>query len=151
MELTGQIDIDLPQQQVWDALNDIEVLMACIPGCEQLEWIAENQLEAAITTKIGPVKARFKGLLTLENLDEPTSYTLLGEGKGGAAGFAKGKAHVMLSEENAITTLSYSVDASVGGKLAQIGARLIKGSTTKLADKFFDTFKEVALTRNAND
>lgn len=149
MEFTGQTDIPLARQKVWNALNDIEVLKECIPGCEQLDWVGDNELEAAITTKIGPVKAKFKGSITLEDLSEPESYTLFGQGKGGAAGFAKGKAYVSLEEKKEnLTTLSFEIDASVGGKLAQIGARLIKGSTQKLADQFFDKFKDVALEKH---
>ncbi len=149
MEFNGQTEIPLARQKVWDALNDIAVLKECIPGCEQLDWVGDHELEAAITTKIGPVKAKFKGSITLEDLNEPKSYTLFGQGKGGAAGFAKGKAHVSLEElGDDMTTLTFEIDASVGGKLAQIGARLIKGSTQKLADQFFEKFKDVAIEKH---
>lgn len=140
--MTGQQVVALPLQQTWEALNDTEVLKACVPGCETLDRISDTQFEVAMKQKIGPVSARFKGLMTLENVDAPRGYTIVFEGQGGVAGFAKGQASVSLEAEGENTRLSYSVKAMVGGKLAQLGARLIDGVARKLADDFFRCFNE---------
>ena len=140
MEMTGEQLVPMPQAETWRALNDTEILKQCIPGCETLESIGENKFQLTVTTRIGPVNARFKGLMTLEDVQEPTSYAMVFEGQGGVAGFAKGKANVALSPEGDGTRLSYSVKATVGGKLAQLGARLIDGVARKLANDFFSCF-----------
>lgn len=140
--MSGEYRIDAPRQAVWDALNDPEVLKACIPGCETLEQKSPTELAAQVTTKVGPVKAKFKGEVTLENLNPPESYTIAGEGKGGVAGFAKGGADVHLAEDGAGTILTYTAKAQVGGKLAQLGSRLIDSTAKKMADQFFDSFAQ---------
>lgn len=140
MEMTGSYRIAAPRDRVWEALNDPEVLKDCIPGCESLEQLSETEMQAAVTAKIGPVKARFTGKVTLSDLVPPESYTITGEGSGGAAGFAKGGADVGLSEEGEETVLTYAVKAQVGGKIAQLGARLIDGVAKKMADDFFARF-----------
>lgn len=147
MDLTGEQLIPVSREQVWQALNDIEVLKACIPGCETIEWSGENQLEAVVTAKIGPVKARFRGLVSLTNIDPPNSYTISGEGKGGAAGFAKGGADVKLTDAEGGTLLIYVVKAQVGGKLAQVGARLINAAAKKMAGDFFKAFNNEVVQR----
>ncbi len=143
MEMTGDHLIAADRQEVWQALNDPDVLRACIPGCEMLEKTSDTELTATVVTKIGPVKAKFSGEVRLENLNPPTSYSIVGEGKGGIAGFAKGGADVTLSEEEGGTRLSYVVDAKVGGKIAQLGSRLIDSTAKKLAGKFFQNFSEL--------
>lgn len=148
MDLTGEQLIPVPREQVWQALNDIEVLKACIPGCETIEWSGENQLEAVVMAKVGPVKARFTGLVSLTNIDPPNSYTISGEGKGGAAGFAKGGADVRLSDAEDGTLLQYEVKAQVGGKLAQVGARLIAAAAKKMAGDFFTAFNNEIAERS---
>lgn len=140
MEMTGEYRIPAPREAVWSALNDPVVLQSCIPGCESLERGAENEFKATVRTKIGPVSARFSGKVTLSDFDPPKSYRISGEGQGGAAGFAKGGAVVNLEEDGAGTILRYTADAQVGGKLAQIGSRLIDGTAKKLADEFFEAF-----------
>jgi carbon monoxide dehydrogenase subunit G len=142
MKLSGEHHIPVSRQTVWDALNDAEMLQACLPGCEELEKVSDTEMTAKITTKIGPVKATFTGTVTLSDLDPPNGYTLNGEGQGGAAGFASGSAHVTLIEQDGGTLLQYEVEARVGGKLAQIGSRLIDSVTKKLAGQFFGTFVE---------
>ena len=142
MEMTGQQVVPLPQAQTWESLNDTAVLKECIPGCEALEQIAENQYKLSIKSKIGPVSARFTGIMTLQDVEAPRAYTMVFEGQGGVAGFAKGQAAVSLSEEGEGTLLSYSVKATVGGKIAQLGARLIDGVARKLAEDFFRCFNE---------
>lgn len=138
--MTGQQVIPLPQAATWAALNDTEVLKACIPGCEALDRISDTQYEIAMRARVGPVSARFKGLMTLEDVDAPRGYTMVFEGQGGVAGFAKGQAVVALVPEGDATRLDYSVKAMIGGKLAQLGARLIDGVARKLADDFFKAF-----------
>src|SRR5438067_12827102 len=123
--MTGQQRIPLGQKATWDALNDTEVLKECIPGCEMLDRVSDSQFQLTMMTRIGPVSARFKGLMTLEDVDAPRGYTMVFEGQGGVAGFAKGRASVALAPEGDGTQLSYSAKAMVGGKLAQLGARLI--------------------------
>jgi carbon monoxide dehydrogenase subunit G len=140
VEMTGQQIVPLSQSRTWDALNDTEVLKSCIAGCETLEKVSDNQYQLTMTSRIGPVSARFKGLMTLENMDPPRGYTMTFEGQGGVAGFAKGQAVVTLEENAEGTVLGYSVKAMIGGKLAQLGARLIDGVARKLADDFFKCF-----------
>ena len=145
MDMTGQYRIPASREQVWAALNDPATLKASLPGCESLEKTSEREFAAVVVAKVGPVKAKFNGNVTLSNLNPPESYTISGEGKGGAAGFAKGGADVMLIEEGEVTVLTYTARADVGGKLAQLGSRLIDGTAKKMADEFFDNFsKQVA-------
>ena len=141
MKLSDEIRIEAPRERVFAALNDPDILKRAIPGCQALERVSASELTATVTAKIGPVKATFKGRVTLSDLNPPQSYTIAGEGKGGAAGFAKGSAKVTLTEDGAATRLRYEVNADVGGKLAQVGARLIEGSSKKLAGEFFAAFK----------
>ena len=144
MDMTGDYVIKASRQAVWDALNDSEVLKRCIPGCEEVDKTSETSFTAKVAAKVGPVKARFTGEVTLSDLDAPNGYKISGEGKGGAAGFAKGGAEVKLTDaEGGGTTLSYVVDAQVGGKLAQIGSRLIDSAAKKMAGEFFKTFGEI--------
>lgn len=140
MEITGEYQLASSREQVWAALNDPEMLKKCIPGCESLEQVSATELNAKVMAAIGPVKARFLTKLTLEDLNPPESYTLVGESKAGAAGFGRGSARVSLSENDAGTLLSYSADFKVGGKLAQVGSRLVLGATRKTADDFFGKF-----------
>ena len=144
MEMTGQQVVPLPQAQTWESLNDTAILKECIPGCETLDLVAENQYKLTIKSKIGPVSARFTGIMTLQDVEIPRAYTMVFEGQGGVAGFAKGQAAVALSPEGEGTLLIYSVKAMVGGKIAQLGARLIDGVARKLADDFFKCFNERA-------
>ncbi|NBD30387.1 MAG: carbon monoxide dehydrogenase [Alphaproteobacteria bacterium] len=141
MELSGTQVIAADRDTVWAHLNDAQTLMACIPGCEELTGNPQDGFEAVVKQKVGPVKATFKGHVTLENVNAPESYTLVGEGKGGVAGFAKGSADVALAPTPEGTELSYTVDAKVGGKLAQLGSRVVGGFARKMADSFFDNFK----------
>ncbi len=140
MDMTGERRISAPRQKVWDALNDPATLQACIPGCESLEKTGEHDLKATAAVKIGPISARFTGNVTLGDLDPPNSYRISGEGQGGVAGFAKGGANVRLTDDEAGTLLSYDVKAQVGGKIAQLGARLIDATSKQMADMFFDRF-----------
>lgn len=140
MEMTGEQLIPVPQEVVWRALNDPEVLKACIPGCESIERVSDNEYRIAMTASVGPVKAKFSGKLILSDLQPPNSYSLSFEGSGGAAGFGKGGAHVSLEPGDGATRLSYTAKASVGGKLAQVGSRLIDGVAKKMADDFFSAF-----------
>jgi len=142
MEMSGEQHIPLPQQRVWEALNDPEILKACIPGCESIERVSENEYKVAMTAAVGPVKAKFAGKLLLSDIDPPNSYSLAFEGSGGAAGFGKGSAQVNLAPEGGGTLLTYRATASVGGKLAQIGSRLIDGVARKMADDFFIRFNK---------
>lgn len=142
MQMNGQYRIEAPRAAVWEALNDVEVLRACIPGVEEIEKTSDTAFTAKVKAKVGPVSARFAGAVTLSDLDPPNGYTISGEGKGGAAGFAKGGAKVRLEDDGDGTLLSYDVDAQVGGKLAQIGSRLINGTAKKMADDFFSRFAE---------
>jgi uncharacterized protein len=139
--IEGEERIAAPLDRVWLALNDPEVLKACIPGCQSLEKKTDTELEATVVLKIGPIKATFAGEVTLMNLNPPHSYTIQGEGKGGIAGFAKGGADVALTADGADTTvLKYAAKADVGGKIAQLGSRLITSTSKKLAGEFFSTF-----------
>jgi len=140
MEMKGEYRIPAPRERVWGMLNDPDVLRQCIPGCESLEKSGEDKFAARVTTKIGPVKATFNGEVALTNINAPQSYTIGGEGKGGAAGFARGGADVHLAEDGNDTILTYEANAKVGGKLAQLGSRLIDSTAKKLADQFFDCF-----------
>lgn len=143
MELTGTQHIGLPREQVWRALNDPEILRQCIPGCDMFEPIGDNEYQIGMTASVGPVKAKFKGKLQLADIAPPLSYALSFEGSGGTAGFGKGNANVQLSDTQGGTELHYSVQAKVGGRLAQIGSRLIDGVAKKMADEFFNRFNEV--------
>ena len=143
MEISGAFDIPAKRQQVWEALNDPEVLAQCIPGCESIERISATELLAKMKAKFGPVKARFESRIELTNLNPPQSYTIGGVGKGGPAGFGKGSADVTLTESGGNTTLSYTATLQVGGKLAQVGSRLVGGAARKIADDFFGKFVEV--------
>jgi hypothetical protein len=142
MTMVGEQLLAAPREKVWAALNDVEVLKQCIPGCESLEKLSDTEFQAIATNKIGPVKARFKGKVRLSDLDPPNGYKISGEGDGGISGFAKGGATVTLTEKDGGTLLSYSVEAQIGGKLAQLGQRLINGVAKKLADDFFAKFAE---------
>ncbi|HKU95596.1 MAG TPA: carbon monoxide dehydrogenase subunit G [Vineibacter sp.] len=144
MDFSGEYRIPATREKVWEALNDPAILQQCIPGCETLEKSGDNELKATVRMKIGPVSAKFGGKVTLSDMDPPNGYRISGEGQGGAAGFAKGGAVVKLTEaDGGGTVLNYTADAQVGGKIAQIGARLIDGTAKKLADEFFSKFSEV--------
>ena len=156
MELTENKIIKTQKETVWSALMSAEVLSKCIPGCQQMTGNPEDGFEATVVQKVGPVKATFRGKVTLSDVLLEESLKLSGEGKGGAAGFAKGEATVNLTEENNVTTLSYSVKAKVGGKLAQLGSRIIDGFAKKMADQFFKTSKlqlkeQLLLKKNKKD
>ena len=140
MTMTGEYQLTAPPQTVWEKLNDPETLKACIPGCEQLDKTSDTEFSAVATTKIGPVKAKFKGKVTLSDIDPPHGYKISGQGDGGVAGFAKGGAVVKLAPKDGGTLLSYTVEAQIGGKLAQLGQRLINGAAKKVADDFFQNF-----------
>ena len=142
MELTGTRVIAADRETIWQALNTADVLKECIPGCTELTGSPEEGFEAKVTQKVGPVKANFSGVVTLSDIVVGESYTISGEGKGGAAGFAKGGAKVTLADVEGGTELSYQVDAKVGGKLAQLGSRLIDGFAKKMADDFFQRFQD---------
>ncbi len=143
MEMHGEQRIPAPRETVWQRLNDPETLKLCIPGCQSIEKLSDTEFTAKVTAKVGPVKANFNGKVTLTDLDPPAGYTISGEGSGGVAGFAKGGAKVELSAEGAETVLRYGVQAQVGGKLAQIGSRLVDGVARKMADEFFTKFVAV--------
>jgi len=140
MVMTGEVQLPASREAVWAKLNDAETLKACIPGCEELVKLSDTEMTAVATTKIGPVKARFKGNVTLSDLDPPNGYKISGQGEGGVAGFAKGGATVKLTPKDGGTLLSYEVEAQIGGKLAQLGQRLINGASKKIADDFFANF-----------
>ncbi|MGE0225364.1 MAG: carbon monoxide dehydrogenase subunit G [Acetobacteraceae bacterium] len=142
MDMTGERRIPAPRTTVWDALNDPAVLKASIPGCESLEKLSDTQMKATAAVKIGPISARFNGTVQLSDIDPPNGYTISGEGQGGVAGFAKGGAKVNLAEDGAATLLSYTVNAQVGGKIAQLGARLVDATAKQMADAFFDRFSK---------
>jgi carbon monoxide dehydrogenase subunit G len=143
MTLSGDVPLAASRQTVWAKLNDPAVLKSCIPGCELLEMNSGNEFQAVATVKVGPVKARWKGKVRLSDLNPPNSYRISGEGEGGVAGFAKGGATVSLSDKDGGTLLSYNVEAQIGGKLAQLGQRLINSAAKKTADDFFVKFAEV--------
>lgn len=140
LNISGEHRIAAPRQVVWEALNDPETLKVCIPGCQHLVRVGATEIEASILAQLGPVKSTFAARIVLSNLNPPTSYTLSGEGKSGAAGFGRGEAHVRLSDEPGATVLQYAADLKLGGKLAQIGSRLLEGATRQLADEFFSNF-----------
>lgn len=140
MEMTGERQIAAPRQTVWEGLNEPEVLRASIPGCESIERTEDGGFSARVAVKIGPMAAKFTGKVRLENLNPPAGYTITGEGNGGAMGFAKGGADVQLAEAESGTLLTYQVKAQVGGKMAQLGARLIDATAKQMADQFFDRF-----------
>jgi len=143
MEMTGEQRLPAPREVVWAALNDPEVLKQCIPGCEEIEKLSDTEMTAKVAVKVGPVSAKFTGQVTLSDLDPPNGYTISGEGKGGVAGFGKGGAKVTLAPDGDGTILRYEVTASVGGKLAQIGARLIDATAKKMAEDFFGRFSGI--------
>ena len=141
MTMQGEVVLPAARETVWAKLNDADTLKACIPGCQSLEKTSDSSFEAAAKVKVGPVGATFKGKVDLVDLDPPNGYRIVGEGQGGIAGFAKGAATVRLSDaEGGGTKLTYDVEANVGGKIAQLGSRLIDGVAKKTADKFFENF-----------
>ena len=142
MEMKDEIRIEAPRERVYAALNDPDVLKDCIPGCEELIQHSDSELEAKVVLKIGPVKAKFGGNVTLDKSEAPGKFSLVGEGSGGVAGFAKGGADVELEEDGDATILRYTAKADVGGKIAQLGSRLINSTANRLAGQFFKTFKE---------
>ena len=148
MDMSGEYVIPAPRKDVWVALNDPEILKQCIPGCESVNKTSDTEFEAKVTAKVGPVRAKFTGKVTLSDINPPNGYTISGEGSGGAAGFAKGGAKVSLSDDPEGTKLSYSVDATVGGKLAQIGSRLIDSTAKKMANDF-GTFADLVMAFNS--
>ncbi|SMO71916.1 CoxG family protein [Ruegeria faecimaris] len=143
MELSDEIRIAAPRDVVYEALNNPDILQECIPGCEELTQSSPQDLEAKVVLKIGPVKARFAGQVTLDKSKAPDGFSLQGEGKGGAAGFAKGGADVTLTEDGSETVLAYTAKVDVGGKIAQLGSRLIAGTAKKLSGKFFTRLGEI--------
>lgn len=140
MDMTGSQRIEAPREKVYGALNDIDMLKLCIPGCETIERLSDTQMRATVTLRVGPVKASFVGMVTLSDLDPPNGYTITGEGSGGAAGFAKGGAKVSLTPDGQATILNYTAKAEIGGRLAQLGGRLIDSTAKKLAADFFEKF-----------
>lgn len=147
MDMGGEERIAAPREVVWQALNDPEILRQCIPGCQTLEQKSPTELAATVKLKIGPVSANFAGEVTLSDINPPESYTISGEGKGGIAGFAKGSATVTLVEDGTDTLLRYSTKAQVGGKLAQLGSRLIDSTSQKLAAQFFADFNKAVVAK----
>jgi len=146
MDMSGERRIAASRERVWSALNDPEILKASIPGCETLTRESDNDLKATVSVKIGPIAAKFLGKVQLLDLDPPNSYRIEGEGQGGVAGFAKGGASVVLTADGADTVLAYNVKAQVGGKIAQLGARLIDATAKQMADAFFDRFAAAVVT-----
>ncbi|MHA1566561.1 MAG: SRPBCC family protein, partial [Alphaproteobacteria bacterium] len=151
MDMTGEYRIAASREAVWEALNDPEVLKQCIPGCESVDKTSDTTFSAKVTAKVGPVKAKFSGDVTLSDLDPPNGYRISGEGKGGPAGFAKGGATVKLEEDGDGTLLKYEVKATVGGKLAQIGSRLIDATARKMATEFFSNFAALAAGETSDE
>jgi len=150
MTMSGEYQLAVPRETVWQKLTDAETLKACIPGCEQLDKVSDTEFQAVATTKIGPVKAKFKGTVTLSDLDPPNGYKISGQGDGGVAGFARGGATVTLVPKDGGTLLSYAVEAHIGGKLAQLGQRLVNGVAKKMADQFFHNFSAAVNPQNAS-
>ena len=140
MDMTGEVRLAAPRETVWRALNDPEILKQSIPGCEEIQKLSDTEMTARVSARVGPVSAKFSGKVLLSELDPPNGYTISGEGQGGVAGFAKGAAQVSLEDGSGGTVLSYKVQAQVGGKLAQIGSRLIDATARKMADEFFTRF-----------
>ena len=151
MNLTGEYRIPATRQDVWEALNDPEILKQCIDGCQELSKDSDTQFSAKVTAKVGPVKAKFSGKVTLSELDPPNGYKISGEGQGGVAGFAKGGATVKLTEEGGDTILNYTANAEVGGKLASVGSRLVEGVAKKQADDFFGKFSLIVGGNDGGD
>ncbi len=149
MEMTGEYKIPATRQKVWEALNDPEILKECIPGCQELNKESDTELSATVKSKVGPVSATFKGKVTLSDIDAPNGYKISGEGTGGVAGFAKGGAEVKLADDGDGTLLTYEATGQVGGKLAQIGSRLIDSTAKKMANEFFGKFAEIVGGDNA--
>ena len=149
MDISGEYIVPASREMVWDLLNDPEILKRCIPGCEEIISEEEDQFTAKVVLKIGPVKAKFGGTVHLSDKIYPQSYRISGEGKGGIAGFAKGGANVNLAEVDEGTKLNYEVDVQIGGKIAQLGSRLVVSTSKKLADKFFATFTQIATEKAA--
>lgn len=149
MEMKESIRLDAPRAIVWAALNDPDVLKKSIPGCEELNKVSDTEFTAVVVIKVGPIKARFTGKVTLADIVAPSSYRLIGEGQGGVAGFAKSDINVSLTEEGQATLLTYSVEAKIGGKLAQLGSRMIDSTARKLAEQFFVSFGEAVATRSS--
>ena len=140
MTMSGEVQLPASRETVWAKLNDAEVLKSCVPGCEQLDKTSDTEFQAVAAIKVGPVKARWKGKVRLSDLDPPNGYKISGEGEGGVAGFAKGGATVALTDKDGGTLLTYNVEAQIGGKLAQLGQRLINSAAKKTADDFFANF-----------
>jgi len=140
MDMSGSHRIEAPRERVWAALNDPEVLRQCIPGCDEVVKQSDTEMTAKVVAKVGPVSAKFSGKVTLSDLDPPNGYTITGEGSGGVAGFGKGGASVTLASDGTATVLTYKAHAQVGGKLAQIGSRLVDATARKMADDFFVRF-----------
>jgi len=149
MDISGDLCIGAPRDVVWACLNDPEILKQCIPGCQSLEWISPTQLAAAIVIRIAFLSATFTGEITLSNLNPPDSYTILGEGKGGVAGFAKGGADVVLVDDGPETILRYEAGAEMGGRIAQMGSKLVGSFARKLAERFFANFNAAVIARTA--
>jgi len=149
MDMTGEYIIPAPRQKVWDALNDTEILKQAIPGCETITKHSDTEMSATVRAKVGPVSARFGGKVTISDRDPPNGYKIMGEGTGGPAGFAKGGATVKLTDEGTGTKLSYVVEANVGGKLAQIGSRLIDATARQMAENFFSKFAQLVVSSSA--
>ncbi len=151
MKLAGEKLIPLQQSRVWAALNDPEILRQSIPGCESFEKLSDHSYRATVATRIGPVQAKFQGTVTLSDFDVPNGYTITGQGTGGAAGSAKGSARVTLSPDGGGTRLSWTADAQVSGKLAQIGSRLIESASNMMAGQFFDRFQQALAVEHATE
>ncbi|NJM91591.1 MAG: carbon monoxide dehydrogenase subunit G [Rhodospirillaceae bacterium] len=151
MELTGQERIAAPRTRVWQALNDPEILKACIPGCESIEVLSPTEMKARVALKLGPIKASFSGRVTLSDIDPPNGYSISGEGSGGSAGGARGSAQVRLADDGDHSLLSYRVTSQVTGKIAQLGARLVDSAAQKLAGDFFGKFRETVSAPPAAD
>ena len=149
MDLTGEYRIPAPREDVWKALNDPNVLQPCIPGCESVEKLSDTEFTAKVVLKIGPMTAKFAGKGILSDLDPPKGYTITGEGQGGVAGFGKGRAHVTLDVDGNVTVMRYKAEAQVGGKMAQLGARLIDSPATQLAAEFFGRFAAAVTPKEA--
>jgi len=150
MEMTGEFRIPAPRQRVWEGLNDPEILKQCIPGCQSLEKVSDTEFNGRVIASVGPVRATFGGKVTLSDLDPPQSYTISGEGSGGVAGFAKGGAKINLADEGGATLLTYAAQAQIGGRLAQVGSRLVDGVARKMANDFFGQFAAVMAPEQAS-